>query len=127
MDVWGGAFNGQERRQTLFDQLLQELKIVTIVETGTFRGTTTGYMAKAGLPVFSCELRSRYFHYCSLRLADIPNIRLERADRRRFLRELLDENLLPPGPVLFYLDAHWERDLPVWEEVDQIFPGTRRR
>jgi len=121
MDVWGGAFNGQERRQTLFDQLLQELKIVTIVETGTFRGTTTDYMAKAGLPVFSCELRPRYFHYSSLRLANIPNIRLQRADSRRFLHELLDENLLPTGPALFYLDAHWEQDLPVWEEVDQIF------
>jgi hypothetical protein len=121
MDVWGGAFNGQERRQTLFDQLLHELKIVAIVETGTFRGTTTDYMAKAGLPVFSCELRLRYFHYSSLRLANISNIRLERADSRRFLRELLDENLLPSGPSLFYLDAHWEHDLPVWEEIDQIF------
>src|SRR5271167_856509 len=121
MDVWGGAFNGQARRQTLFDQLLRELKIVTIVETGTFRGTSTAYMAKTGLPVFSCELRPRYFHYASLRLANIPNVRLELADSRRFLRELLDENLLPPGPALFYLDAHWERDLPLWEEVDQIF------
>ena len=94
---------------------------MTIVETGTFRGTTTNYMAKAGLPVFSCELRPRYFHYSSLRLANIPNIHLERADSRRFLRELFDENPLPPGPALFYLDAHWEHDLPVWEEVDQIF------
>jgi hypothetical protein len=121
MDVWGGAFNGQPRRQTLFDRLLQELKIVTIVETGTFRGTSTAYMAKAGLPVFSCELCVRYFHYSLLRLANIPNVRLEWADSRRFLRELFDENLLPPGPAFFYLDAHWERDLPVWEEIDQIF------
>jgi hypothetical protein len=121
MDVWGGAFNGQERRQTLFDQLLQELKIVTVVETGTFRGTTTDYMAKAGLPVFSCELHPRYFYYSLLRLANIPNVRLERTDSRCFLRELFEENRLPPGPALFYLDAHWERDLPLWEEVDQIF------
>jgi len=105
----------------LFDQLLQELKIVTVVETGTFRGTTTDYMAKAGLPVFSCELHPRYFYYSLLRLANIPNVRLERADSRCFLRELFDENRLPPGPTLFYLDAHWERDLPLWEEVDQIF------
>jgi hypothetical protein len=121
MDVWGGAFNGQERRQTLFDQLLQELKIVTVVETGTFRGATTDYMAKAGLPVFSCEFHPRYFYYSLLRLANIPNVRLERADSRCFLRELFGENRLPPGPALFYLDAHWERDLPLWEEVDQIF------
>lgn len=121
MDVWGGAFNGQARRQALFDQLLHELKIVTIVEIGTFRGTSTAYMAKAGLPVFSCELCLRYFHYSLLRLANMPNVRLERADSRGFLRELFDENLLPPGPAFFYLDAHWESDLPVWEEVDQIF------
>jgi hypothetical protein len=121
MDVWGGAFNGQERRQTLFDQFLQELKIVTVVETGTFRGTTTEYMAKAGLPVFSCELHPRFFYYSLLRLANIPNVRLERADSRCFLRELFEENRLPPGPALFYLDAHWESDMPLWEEVDQIF------
>jgi hypothetical protein len=121
MDVWGGAFDGQARRQNLFNQLLQELKIVTIVETGTFRGSTTDYLAKAGLPVFSCESRLRYFHYSSLRLANIPNVRLEQADSRGFLRELFDENLLPPGPALFYLAAHWEHDLAPWEEIDQIF------
>jgi hypothetical protein len=125
MDIWGGAFNGQERRRTLFDRLLQELKIVTIVETGTFRGSTTNYLAKTGLPVFGCELCPRYFHYSSLRLANSSNVRLERADSRRFLRELFDENLLPPGPALFYLDAHWELDLPLWEEIDQIFSRHR--
>jgi hypothetical protein len=77
-------------------------------------------MAKAGLPVFSCELHPRYFCYSLLRLANIPNVHLEQADSRCFLRKLFDENRLPPGPTLFYLDAHWERDLPLWEEVDQI-------
>jgi predicted O-methyltransferase YrrM len=121
MDVWGGPFNGQERRQALFGQLLEQLKIAAIVETGTYRGTTTAYMAQAGLPLFSCEMNFRYFHYSSLRLAGIPNIRLARADSRRFLRELFDENTLPPGPALFYLDAHWEHELPLWEEIDLIF------
>jgi hypothetical protein len=77
-------------------------------------------MAKAGLPVFSCELHPRYFCYSVLRLANIPNVHLERGDSRCFLRKLFDENRLPPGPTLFYLDAHWERDLPLWEEVEQI-------
>jgi hypothetical protein len=65
MDVWGGPFNGQARRQAIFDDLVKQLKIVAIVETGTFRGTSTAYMAKAGLPVFSCELDLRFFHYSS--------------------------------------------------------------
>jgi predicted nucleic acid-binding Zn-ribbon protein len=56
-----------------------------------------------------------------LRLAGIANVRLEQVDSRRFLRELLDTNLLPAGPTFFYLDAHWQDDLPLWEEIDLIF------
>jgi predicted O-methyltransferase YrrM len=120
MDVWGGAFNGQTFRKGLFDQLVKQLRIAAIVETGTFRGTTTAYMAKLGLPVFSCELHPRYFHYSSLRLAGAENIQLALADSRRFLGELLDGNLLPSGPVFFYLDAHWEQDLPLWGEIELL-------
>jgi predicted O-methyltransferase YrrM len=120
MDLWGGAFNGQARRQVLFDQLVKQLKIVAIVETGTFRGTSTAYMANAAVPVFSCELHPRYFYYSLLRLAGIANVRLERADSRRFLHKLLANSSLPSGPALFYLDAHWGQDFPLWEEVDLI-------
>jgi hypothetical protein len=121
LDEWGGPFNGQAQRQVLFDQLSSELDIVAIVETGTFRGTSTSYMAKTGKPVFSCELHPRYFHYSSMRLAQFPNVCVERADSRRFLRRLLSSGQLPSGPILFYLDAHWGRDLPTWDELNIIF------
>jgi predicted O-methyltransferase YrrM len=121
MDVFGGPFNGQLRRQAIFDQLVKRLEIVAIIETGTFRGTSTAYMAKAGVPVFSCELHPRYFHYSSLRLAGIGNIQLELADSRRFLRQIFDKKQLPAGPAFFYLDAHWEQDLPLWDEIELIF------
>jgi predicted O-methyltransferase YrrM len=121
MDVWGGAFNGQEGRQGIFEQLLEVLKVTAIVETGTFRGTSTAYMAKFGLPLYSCELNPRYFRYASQRLSPLANVHLTLSDSRPFLRGLFDQKTLPNGTVLFYLDAHWESDLPLWEEIDLIF------
>lgn len=121
MDVWGGAFNGQERRQATFEHLVTALEVTSLVETGTFRGTSTGFMAKFGLPIYSCELHPRYFRYASERLANHANIHLKSTDSRDFLRDLFDTGTLPKGRTLFYLDAHWETDLPLWEEIDLIF------
>lgn len=121
LEVWDGPFNGQSVRQSLFEDLVRALGVAAIVETGTFRGSSTVFMAKrSGLPLFSCEANPRYFHYSARRLADLPNVTLNRQDSRAFLKQLLDSATLPPGPALFYLDAHWHDDLPVWEEIDII-------
>jgi hypothetical protein len=101
--------------------LIEVLKITAVVETGTFRGTSTAYMAKFGLPLYSCELHPRYFRYASQRLSPLANVHLTLSDSRPFLRGLFDQGTLPKGTVLFYLDAHWESDLPLWEEIDLIF------
>ncbi|AWJ85518.1 hypothetical protein TSH58p_18295 (plasmid) [Azospirillum sp. TSH58] len=122
LEVWDGPFNGQSVRQELFRSLVSRLGVTSIVETGTFRGSSAAFMAsQSGLPLFTCEASPRYFHYSSRRLAGFPNVTLRNQDSRVFLKQLLDSNTLPPGPVLFYLDAHWHNDLPVWEEIDIIF------
>jgi len=121
MNVWGGPFNGQTYRQSIFTQLARELEVTAIVETGTFRGTSTAFMAGFGLPVFSCEHHPRFFQYSLQRVGHLPNVTLAASDSRPFLRGLFDEKKLPAGRTLFYLDAHWEEDLPLWEEIDLIF------
>ena len=42
---FSGPFNGQRRRQELFTELVLELGITSIVETGTYLGVTTYFMA----------------------------------------------------------------------------------
>ena len=55
IDPFGGPFNGQMNRKSLFDDIIANLQIEAIVETGCYRASTTEYMARAtGLPVFSC-------------------------------------------------------------------------
>jgi hypothetical protein len=121
----GGPFNGQVARQRLFWEIITKLKPQAIVETGTHLGTTTEFMAETDLPVYTIELDSRRFGFCRARFWQRHNITLLNEDSRRGLRKLISGPLrdLTAGALFFYLDAHWNADLPLAEEIDLIFDG----
>lgn len=121
-DIWGGPFNGQEARRALFDQLVAAVDPAAIVETGTFRGVTTEYLAGAGRPVHTIELSPSAFGYSGERFAD-HNVKVKRylGDSRVLLRWLLARRLSSAAPVLFYLDAHGGgQELPLAAEIELI-------
>ena len=120
-DCWGGPFNGQSGREAIMRDLLRILRPAVIVETGTFRGVTAEWFATHihGL-VLTCEKERLYQLQAEARLAPFPNARLYLMDTRCFLRECLP-SLPTEEAVLFYLDAHWELDLPLKEELQIIF------
>lgn len=121
-DGWGGAFNGQHHRQAMFREIVIGCRVTAVVETGTFRGTTTAFMAKtSGLPLFTVEYDPRNYGFARQRLARVPSIETALGDSRAFLRDLLASGRLPPGPCFFYLDAHWGTDVPLLQEIDIIF------
>lgn len=118
--AWGGPMNGQRWRCLMFAELVHKIAPRTIIETGTYLGTTTEWLAAFQLPVFTCEAHPENFGFSRARLQAIPNVRVLRADSRPFLRQLL-RGPLGDGPNLFYLDAHWNDDLPLGEELEIIF------
>jgi len=121
-DSWGGAFNGQNYRQRIFLDLIRSLPISAIVETGTFRGTTTAFLAKTGLPVYTVESNPRFYAYAALRFCRRRDrVHLYEGDSVNFLRHMADLNEFLMPKVLFYLDAHWEEHLPLQEELEIIF------
>jgi hypothetical protein len=121
LDPLGGPFNGQLNRKLLFDEIIAKLEIEAIVETGSYRASTTEYMAGAtGLPVFSCEIEPRLFAYCRRRLEALPNALVARQDSTAFLKSALWDGRLRGRRVFFYLDAHWYENLPLREEVRLI-------
>lgn len=121
LNVWGGPFNGQAGRQALFQGILTHGAPDLIVETGTFRGSTTQYMAQSyDGPVITCEANRRFFEYSKKRFESIGNIQQVHSDSRPFLQSVIDPQTAAKT-ILFYLDAHWEQDLPLWEELDIIF------
>jgi len=114
------GFNGQKYRKNFFRALLSKFSFEAIVETGTYYGNTTGYMAKtANVPVYTVELNSRYHVIAKVRLKVFDNITFELGDSRLFLKKLASTGLSIKN-TFFYLDAHWYEDLPLEEEIEII-------
>jgi predicted O-methyltransferase YrrM len=118
--AWGGPFNGQPARQALFREMVAKLHPYALVETGTYLGTTTEFMAQTGLPVYTIEANPRSFGFVRVRFWRTYNITLICGDSRTALRKLLRDDL-SSHTLFFYLDAHWNDDLPLAEEIDIVF------
>jgi predicted O-methyltransferase YrrM len=118
---WGGPFNGQAGRIAIMSELLRLLAPSTVIETGTFRGITTAWFARNfNGPIFTCELEKLYTIQAQKNVAKFSNVHIDSSDSRIFLRHRL-KDIPVDDTVLIYLDAHWERDLPLREELAIIF------
>ena len=115
---FGGPFNGQRLRQRLFMEIHRALQFDAVLETGAFRGTTTEWFAQLGVPVYSCELDRAAYFFAASRLSSLSNVRLHNEDSREFLKNHLYKHTHRRPAI--YLDAHWNDDLPLPEEIDII-------
>src|SRR5262249_18502880 len=118
-----GPFNGQKARQDLFCRLLQACRPAAIIETGTHLGNSTDFMAECSkLPVYSVEANAQSYAFARLRLRKHRNIRLSFGDSRGFIAKFIESEAakFAGHPLLFYLDAHWGEDLPLFVEVAKI-------
>jgi hypothetical protein len=118
-DSWGGPLNGQLRRRDLVRDLARTIEFDQVIETGTYRGTTTEFLSAVfGAPTISVEANPRLFSYSSRRLAARSDVTVEFGDSRAALQRAAGD---AAGKTVFaYLDAHWEEDLPLAEELEII-------
>ena len=124
---WGGPLNGQAGRVELCRQIFASLRPAAIVETGTYRGTTTEFFAEFGVPVHTAEAAPRYHAFAERRFRSARDrVHVVLADSRVFLRQLAADPSFPKDGVFFYLDAHWYSDLPLAEEIGIIFDSWKR-
>ncbi|MFC5633140.1 hypothetical protein ACFPZJ_04890 [Streptomyces bullii] len=118
------ALNGQEFRQEMFRCLLRELQPDAVFESGTYRGATTRFLWHvSGRPVYTVEKEPTFARLAARRFRDVSDIRVIKSDSRKALLDLRSNPSFPKSRVFFYLDAHWEADLPLREEV-AIITGT---
>lgn len=114
-----GPLNGQQRRQESLRELLTKLDFHAVVETGTYLGETTLWFRHvSGLPTYSVESSPRYFTYARSRCATETGINIELMDSRSFISRLTKD--LAGESTLFYLDAHWQSDVPRIGELEII-------
>jgi hypothetical protein len=122
---WGGAMNGQARRQQVVRDIFRAIDFDEVIETGTFRGATTEFLGYvSGKPVHSVEYMERFFRFAEFRCAGQANIRIEKGDSRQFLRRMAER--LGDTTSFIYLDAHWNDDVPRHEELRIIHPRWKQ-
>ncbi len=115
------GFNGAKGRKTIFQDLLNNYNFSHIIETGTYLGDTSGYMAKASdIQVLTCEKNISLYSLAKMRLKEIKSVHLYNMDSREFLIELSKNPDITQNECFIYLDAHWGKDLPLKEEVSII-------
>jgi hypothetical protein len=120
------GFNGQAGRKKIFEEICRAVLFDVIIETGTYIGNTTAYMAEtSGVRVITCEVDKRFHKVAKTRLSDFDNIQFYLGDSRGFLKNLID-NGMGNKTAFFYLDAHWYADLPLQEEIDLIATNWNR-
>jgi hypothetical protein len=123
---WGGPLNGQRGRQALVRRLIDELKPTAVIETGTYRGTTTEFLHElADAPVYSVEVNPRFYGYAKRRLAGRRRLDLRLGDSRAFLRNLAADPTVPKERVFFYIDSHWGAAVPLTEELRIVAQAWR--
>lgn len=122
-DPFGGPANNQQRRLEMIRSVFERIRFLTVVETGTYRGSTTEFLADlaavSGASVITVEVQSRFYWYARWRLRKRRDVKIIMGDSVSTLRSLGAGGEVAQ-PVFFYLDAHWEQHLPLREEVELI-------
>jgi hypothetical protein len=118
LDYGSAAFHGDRVFQGLIQKLIESVPIGTFVETGTFLGDSSGFVASrnAAVPVYTCDVDPEALAKAPRRLWRLTNLKVAHASSERFLRTLIEQGHIR-GIPLFFLDAHWQRYWPLGEEL----------
>jgi hypothetical protein len=121
----GEVFHGIPQRLAL--NLQQKYDLQIFVETGTLVGNTAIWAASKFEQVYTVEIALNLYQQARKRLNKLSNVELTYGESQDVLRDLV---LKLESPALFWLDAHWSRDLgypkfdaaicPVLEEIEFI-------
>jgi len=100
--------------------------ITQAIETGTWQGDGTIYLARHFDRVWSVEIDDHWYDHCFAITRMYPHVSLINGDSAIALRVLLNELY---NPVLFWLDAHWcagngqlrlDIECPLLDELEAI-------
>jgi len=111
-------FNGQTVRRAIVDRIISTFPFDVCVETGTFLGFTTSYLARHFPRVYSVELNPLYSNVARKNLQVFANVEIINDDSVAALKALLPE--IGDRSCFVYLDAHWEDHLPLAEELELL-------
>lgn len=111
------AFEGDSYILNEVKFLKDKFKIKTFLETGTNEAKTTIIMSKIFDCVHTIEFNEDYFENCKEKLKNYQNVFIHKGSSEKVMDEILKEI---EGPIMFFLDAHWNLYCPIFDELKQI-------
>ncbi len=114
---WGG-FHRDPIYRKLIEELIESLQPTAFVETGTYRGYSTEFVASRfpKLPIYTTEIVEDRYQLTKKQLNRYSNITAELGNSDAVVRKWVAER--KPGALpLYFLDAHWETYWPLREEL----------
>jgi hypothetical protein len=120
-----GPFNGQAHRQAILGSVMHSYPFDLVIETGTYRGTTTEHLRKlTSAPIITIEVSKRNYEYARKRLSALPDVRLIHGDSPSEIRRVAAWPTHDRQAKVFaYLDAHWGLNLPTRWELLELLSG----
>ena len=115
------ALNGQFSKHAIFKDLIAHFAFAAFVETGTYLGGTTCFLAKQNKPVWTVEISKSFLQTARHKFGSNPNIHSFLGNSVAVLQTGILPHLNKDEFVFFYLDAHWRNHLPLREEMELIF------
>lgn len=112
------AFNIAPELGGFFCFLKQKYSINTVVETGTYKGSTTLFFANNFDDVHTIDILKPFYEAAKSNFSEFPNVTCYLGSSDEVLKKILPS--LKNKPIIFYLDAHWESHWPLLEELEAI-------
>lgn len=114
-DDYLGPFNDDTILAETVEGLIGQYGIKSAIETGTYRlGATTKWLAERVDQVYTIESNPDYFNKVQSTLYRYRNIQSIFGRSEVFLENCIFGRW---NPTLYFLDAHWESDNPLLEEL----------
>ena len=111
-------FSGCNYSKKLITKLMRELRVKQVVETGTYLGHTTKYMAETfpDVQIKTVELNADHYTNAKKKFAEQKNVECFHGSSDQFMKEFKSNGLT----TLYYLDAHWNDYNPLRKEIQHI-------
>lgn len=115
-------FNEDGFMELEFLSIKKRFAITNVVETGTYHGVTTCWLANSFKNVYTTEVNPNFYTIAQNRFIDNKvqdKIKAYQGDSVTVLALIIDDIKQKGGNSLFFLDAHWYAN-PLIGELNQI-------
>jgi predicted O-methyltransferase YrrM len=120
-----GALHSDIIFQAFLDAIIRGFNAEYIVETGTFLGWTTSFLAQnyPSCTIITTDSNCYFSAVSRNRLANYPNVQQVLKSSDLFIKDWLP-TASPHQRNIFFLDAHWESYWPLPDEIRLISQST---